>query len=82
MTMGEPRYGSGDPSSRSRVRPGPADLPVGGRRQTTGSGRRLGQIDTGTVALSITGMAFYWLMPALMSRRGPRRRTRRSRASQ
>ncbi|MEX0781545.1 MAG: hypothetical protein WED87_04080 [Dehalococcoidia bacterium] len=80
MTMGDNRYGSGDPSSRSRVRPGPADLPGGQRRQTTSGGRRLGQLDNGTVALALSGMAYYWLMPMLLARRGPRRRTRRSRS--
>lgn len=40
---------------------------------TTGRGRARGAQDTGTVALAITGMAFYWLMPALMSRRRRRK---------
>ena len=81
MTIGDPRYGSGDPSPSSRVRPSPADLPggtSGGQRRATAAGRRMGQLDSGTVALALSGMAYYWLMPALMARRRPRR-PRRSR---
>ena len=43
---------------------------------TTGRGRKLGGVDNGTVALAISSMAFYWMMPILMSRRRPRRRAK------
>ena len=79
MTMDGTRYGTGDPRGSSRVRPSPADLP-GGTRRTTTSGR-VGQLDNGTVALALSGMAYYWLMPALMARRRPRRRPSRSRGT-
>jgi hypothetical protein len=75
MTMGDTRYGSADPSDYSRR--SPVDLPSTPRQRTsTRSGRRLGGVDPGTVAIALTGMSFYWLMPALMSRGRPRR-TRR-----
>ena len=67
-----------DPFGLPGVRPGPGELPGAAQRRTQG-GRRLAPLDNGTVALALSGMAFYWLMPALMSRRGRRRRTRRSR---
>jgi hypothetical protein len=44
---------------------------------TTGRGRKMGTMDTGTVALAIGSMAFYWMLPAMMSRR--RRTTKTSR---
>ena len=67
MTVGDPRYGSGDPFGRSRMRP--QQLPGGSAQgaQTTG-GRKLARLDNGTVALALSGMTFYWLMPALLSR--------------
>ena len=40
----------------------------------TRSGRKLGGVDNGTVALAISGMSFYWMMPMLMSRRKRRRK--------
>lgn len=40
----------------------------------TRTGRKLGGIDNGTVALAISGMSFYWMMPMLMSRRKRRRK--------
>jgi len=44
--------------------------------QSTQPGRRrTGSMDTGTVALGLTAMTYYWLMPALMSRRKRRRKT-------
>ncbi len=67
--MGDGRYHSDNPSSdagRSRI--GPRQLPGGTPAGQSGSGRKLGKLDNGTVALALTGMAFYWLMPALMSR--------------
>lgn len=39
----------------------------------TRSGRKLAPMDTGTVALAVTGMTFYWMMPMLMRRRRPPR---------
>jgi len=44
---------------------------------TTGRGRKMGTIDTGTVALAISGMTFYWMMPMLMARRGRKSKTPR-----
>lgn len=52
-------------SQRQTARPAPGS--------TTGRGRKLGAVDNGTVALAISGMAFYWLMPMLLSRRKRRR---------
>ena len=66
MTIGDSRYGSGDPSGRSRMRP--QQLPGGTAGGQTSGGRKLAKLDNGTVALALSGMAFYWLMPALMSR--------------
>lgn len=44
---------------------------------TTSRGRRIaGAPDTGTVALAMTGMSFYWMMPLMASRR--RRRVTRA----
>ncbi|MCZ2109259.1 MAG: hypothetical protein LC118_06805 [Dehalococcoidia bacterium] len=40
----------------------------------TRTGRKLGGVDNGTVALAISGMSFYWMMPMLMS---PRKRRRK-----
>lgn len=40
----------------------------------TRTGRKLGGVDNGTVALAISGMSFYWMMPMLMSRRKRRRK--------
>jgi hypothetical protein len=56
MTMDGSRYGTGDPRGSSRVRPSPADLPGGTRRAATSA--RLGQLDNGTVALALSGMAY------------------------
>src|SRR5690606_34613750 len=54
---------------------GSTELPRTRRQQqTTSGGRRLGGADPGTVAIAMTGMAFYWMMPALMGRSGRRRR--------
>ena len=39
----------------------------------TRSGRKLGGVDNGTVALAIGSMSFYWMMPMLMGR-GKRRK--------
>lgn len=36
--------------------------------------RRAAPTDMGTVGVALSGMAFYWLMPALMSSRKRRRR--------
>jgi hypothetical protein len=49
----------------------PPPPPSGAR---TRSGRKLGGVDNGTVALAIGGMSFYWMMPMLMSRRKRRRK--------
>jgi len=38
--------------------------------------RRGPGLDTGTVALGLTAMTYYWMMPALMSQRKRRRRKR------
>jgi hypothetical protein len=43
----------------------------------TGTGRKLGKLDNGTVALAISSMAFYWMMPMLLRaavRQAPRKR--------
>jgi hypothetical protein len=37
----------------------------------------MGTLDNGTVALALSGMAFYWMMPMLMGR-AKRRKTRRA----
>jgi hypothetical protein len=49
----------------------PNDPNLGVRRTSTG--RRIVPVDTGAVALAVTGMAFYW-MPILAGRRRPKRR--------
>lgn len=60
-------YRSGPPRGRT---PTPSELPRGNR---TRSGRNSPPLDNGTVALAISGMSFYWMMPALMrKRRRPR----------
>ena len=51
-----------------RMQPLPTD---GGMRTRTG--RKLASMDTGTVALAVSGMTFYWMMPMLMRRRRARR---------
>lgn len=53
-----------------RMEPAP---PTGGANTRTG--RKLGGVDNGTVALAISGMSFYWMMPMLMSRRKRRRKS-------
>jgi hypothetical protein len=40
----------------------PSELPGGTR---TRSGRNSPPIDSGTLALAISGMTFYWMLPAL-----------------
>ncbi len=35
---------------------------------------RPGNVDNGTIALAISGMTFYWMMPLLAGRRRRRRR--------
>ncbi|MCK9517641.1 MAG: hypothetical protein M0R74_01245 [Dehalococcoidia bacterium] len=41
------------------------------QRGTTG--KRTGGVDNGTVALAISGMTYYWLMPLMAGRRRKRR---------
>lgn len=52
-----------------RMQAGPVDS--GPRTRT---GRKLAALDNGTVALAISGMTFYWMMPMMMGRRRKRRR--------
>ncbi len=40
----------------------------------TRTGRKLAPVDNGTVALAISGMAFYWMKPMMMGRGRRRRR--------
>ncbi len=44
------------------------------RAATATPQRRAAPMDMGTVGVALSGMAFYWLMPALMSGRRRRRR--------
>ncbi len=44
------------------------------RAATASPQRRAAPLDMGTVGVALTGMAFYWLMPALMSGHKRRRR--------
>jgi len=48
------------------------------RAATASPQRRAAPLDMGTVGVALSGMAFYWLMPALMSSRSRRRRRRPS----
>jgi hypothetical protein len=41
---------------------------------TAAPARRTGGVDNGTVALAISGMTYYWLMPMMAGRRRKRRR--------
>lgn len=55
---------------------GEAQRQASRRRATpTPAPRRAAQTDMGTVGVALSGMAMYWLMPALMSSRKRRRRT-------
>jgi len=72
MTIGDPRYGSADPSAYA-IRRRPEELPT---PRMTRQGRRLGGADPAAVALALSGMTMYWLMPAMVSRGRPRRRPR------
>ncbi|MGE5595650.1 MAG: hypothetical protein ACM3S1_06385 [Hyphomicrobiales bacterium] len=68
---------------------GPLPLPLPrdtGRRRTaapaaqgagSAGGRKAGGVDNGTVALAMSGMTFYWVMPLMMARRTRRRRPSR-----
>lgn len=55
----------------------PQQLPGGTAAGQTSGGRKLGKLDNGTVALALSGMTFYWLMPALLSRGRKGRRVMR-----
>jgi len=51
--------------------------PAAEAQARTRTGRKLGKLDNGTVALAISGMAFYWMMPMLLraaARPVPRKR--------
>ncbi len=48
--------------------------------ERTGSGRKLARSDSGTVALAMSGMAFYWL-PMLMGAKRSRRKHRKPAAA-
>lgn len=50
---------------------------AGAAEATTRSGRSRGTMDTGTVALALGAMSFYWTLPLALGR-PPRRRRRRS----
>ena len=67
MTIGDSKYGSGDPSEYSR-RTRSQQMPGPGAAGLTSGGRKIARLDNGTVALALSGMAFYWFMPALMGR--------------
>jgi len=53
---------------------GESQRQAAGRRQAATGQRRLAPMDTGTIGIAMSAMAFYWLMPALMSSHRRRRR--------
>ncbi len=63
MAQNEPVPGQNEQLERPRVTQVP---PQDQQQRTARTGRKMGGVDTGTVALAMSGMSFYWTMPMMM----------------